>query len=328
MSIKTYSFKNIKEYLLKFSIVCDSNLQDSEVFTNLNSISESDKNDLIFFNDSRYLDLLKNNNAKACLISSDNKDFLPATCEPIIVDDPYLAFTYLTNLFFKQIQSNGIISKFVDLSKKATIETNVQINNFSVLKENVFLDKNVLISENCVIGPNVSIGKNTFIGPNTFISNTKIGNYCIIKSNLSIGGRGFGFATKEKVTFQHFGNVLIGDDVHIGSNTCIDRAAFGSTVIESGSRLDNLIQIAHNVIIGKNAVIAANVGIAGSTTIGDNVIIGGQAGISGHLQIGKDVTIAAKSGVTKNIKDNSVVAGFPAIDIKKWKKNIINFNKL
>ena len=184
MSKKTYSFKNIKEYLLKFSIVCDSNLQDSEVFTNLNSISESNKNDLIFFNDRRYLDLLKINKAKACLISSDNKDFLPPKCEPIIVEDPYLAFTHLTNLFFKQIQSNGIISKFVDLSKKTTIKPNVQINNFSTIKENVFLDKNVVIGENCVIGPNVSIGKNTLIGPNTIIANTKIGNYCIIKSNL------------------------------------------------------------------------------------------------------------------------------------------------
>ena len=124
------------------------------------------------------------------------------------------------------------------------------------------------------------------------------------------------------------GNVVIGKDCHIGANTSIDRAVLESTIIGDNSNLDNLIQIAHNVKIGNNAVIAAQVGIAGSTVIGDFVKIGGQAGISGHLSIGDNVTIAAKSGVTKNIDNGQVVAGFPAIDIKKWKKNIIKMNKL
>ncbi len=123
------------------------------------------------------------------------------------------------------------------------------------------------------------------------------------------------------------GNVVIGKDCYIGANTSVDRAVLESTIIEDNSNLDNLIQIAHNVKIGKHAVIAAQVGIAGSTVIGDFVKIGGQAGISGHLFIGDNVTIAAKSGVTKNIDNGQVVAGFPAIDIKKWKKNIIKINK-
>ena len=123
------------------------------------------------------------------------------------------------------------------------------------------------------------------------------------------------------------GNVVIGKNCYIGANTTIDRAVLESTLISDNSNLDNLIQIAHNVKIGKNAVIAAQVGIAGSSVIGNNVKIGGQAGISGHLSIGNNVTIAAKSGVTKNLRDNQIVAGFPAIDIKKWKKNIIKLNK-
>ena len=162
---------------------------------------------------------------------------------------------------------------------------------------------------------------------NTNFSICKIGNNCNIKSNSVIGGKGFGFEEKNKVPIEHFGDVLIGDNSYIGSNTTIDRAVFDSTKIGSFSHIDNLVQIAHNVELGKHSIIAAQVGIAGSTVIGDNVKIGGQAGISGHLNIGNNVTIAGKSGVTKNLKDNAIVAGFPAIDIKKWKLNIIKFNR-
>ena len=149
---------------------------------------------------------------------------------------------------------------------------------------------------------------------------------CIIKSGARIGGTGFGFEMKTKQKIKHSGNVLIGKNSSIGSNTTIDRAVFDSTSIGAFSNIDNLVQIAHNVIIGDFAVIAAQVGIAGSTQIGNYVKIGGQAGISGHLVIGDNVTIAGKSGVTKNISNNAIIAGFPAKDIKLWKKEIIRNN--
>ena len=161
----------------------------------------------------------------------------------------------------------------------------------------------------------------------TFLS-CIIGSDCYIKSGAIIGGTGFGFEPNDKIKIQHFGNVVIKNNCSIGSNTTIDRAVFNSTIISENSFIDNLVQIAHNVVIGKEAIIAAQTGIAGSTIIGDNVIIGGQAGISGHITIGKNVKIAAKSGVTKNIKDNSTIAGFPAVDIKKWKIRNIKLNKL
>ena len=145
---------------------------------------------------------------------------------------------------------------------------------------------------------------------------------CIIKPGARIGGAGFGFEMKTKRNINHSGNVLIGKNSSIGSNTSIDRAVFDSTSIGEFSNIDNLVQIAHNVNIGDFAVIAAQVGIAGSTKIGNYVTIGGQAGISGHLVIGDNVTIAGKSGVTKNISNNSIIAGFPAKDIKLWKKEI------
>ena len=176
--------------------------------------------------------------------------------------------------------------------------------------------------------PNVIIGENSIIYSNSNLQDCTIGSNCIIKSGAVIGGTGFGFDPKSKIRINHFGNVLIGENCNIGSNTTIDRAVFDSTIISKNSFIDNLVQIAHNVHIGEEAIIASQTGIAGSTSIGDNVIIGGQAGISGHLTIGKNVKIAAKSGVTKNITDNSIVAGFPAVDIKRWKISNIKLNKL
>ena len=172
------------------------------------------------------------------------------------------------------------------------------------------------------------IGAKSVIYSNSNLQDCIIGSDCVIKSGAVIGGTGFGFDPKSKVKINHIGNVLIGDNCNIGSNTTIDRAVFDSTIISKNSFIDNLVQIAHNVTIGEEAIIASQTGIAGSTIIGDNVVIGGQAGISGHLTIGKNVQIAAKSGVTKNLADNSIVAGFPAVDIKKWKISTIRLSKL
>ena len=160
--------------------------------------------------------------------------------------------------------------------------------------------------------------------PNSVVSHAIIGKNCTIQSGSIIGGKGFGFTLKTKVEIKHIGNVVVGNFVDIGSNTTIDRATIDSTVIDDNVRIDNLVQIAHNVYIGQNTIIAGQTGISGSTQIGNNCLIGGQVGIAGHLIIEDNVTIAAKSGVTKNIKKNSIIAGFPAVDIKIWKKNIIN----
>ena len=199
----------------------------------------------------------------------------------------------------------------------------MQINPFCVIHENTEIFENVYIGSNSSIGPNVIINKNVVIHDNVTISNSIIMENCVIKSGARIGGTGFGFEMKTKQKINHTGNVIIGKNSSIGSNTTIDRAVFDSTIIGEFSNIDNLVQIAHNVTIGDFAVIAAQVGIAGSTQIGKNIKIGGQAGISGHLVIGDNVTIAGKSGVTKNIPDNKIVAGFPAKDINLWKKEII-----
>ena len=321
---KTTSFSDIKNSLIKNMLNISSDILDNEIFSNIKTIQNSSNDDLSFFSNIKYLNDLKNTKAKACLIQKKYVEHLPKNCKPIIVEDPYLALAILSNVFFKQNnKSNGIVSDKTIISSKVKLENNIQINPFTCVQHNSEIHKNVYIGSNTNIGPNVKIKKNTIIHDNVSISNAIIMENCEIKSGARIGGSGFGFEMNTKKKILHNGNVIINKNSTIGSNTTIDRAVFDSTIIGEFSNIDNLVQIAHNVIIGNYAVIAAQVGIAGSTIIGNYVKIGGQAGVSGHLIIGDNVTIAAKSGVTKNISDNKIVAGFPAKDIKLWKKELI-----
>ena len=204
-----------------------------------------------------------------------------------------------------------------------------QINNSYISKFSK-IDPSSKIGKNCIIGRGVIIGKNCIIKNNVTIKNSILGNNIIISDNSVIGSSGFGFDLKNMGAtnlIPQIGLVLIKDNVFIGSNCTIDRGKIDHTIIGENSMLDNLIHIAHNVVLGKNSCIAAQTGISGSVSFGDNVIIGGQSGFAGHIKIGKNVIVAAKSGVTKDIKDNSIIAGFPAIDIKEWKKQIINLKK-
>ena len=322
--MKKIKYIEIKEILEKNSFEVTSKLSEKEIFHGLKTILNSSENDLSFFSNIRYLNDLKKIKAKACLIEEKFLSFLPKNCYPIIVKDPYLALALVSNLFSDDnIQSNGNISSKTSIDSNSKIEKNVQINSYTTISHATIIKEGTYIGSNSSIGPNVIINKNVIIHDNVSISNSIIMENCIIKSGARIGGTGFGFEMKTKQKINHSGNVVIGKNSSIGSNTTIDRAVFDSTSVGEFSNIDNLVQIAHNVNIGNFAVIAAQVGIAGSTKIGNYVTIGGQAGISGHLVIGDKVTIAGKSGVTKNISNNAIIAGFPAKDIKLWKKEII-----
>ncbi len=326
-NLNNISIKILINYFDNNNLNCNYENFDEINFESLKSITKAKKNDLTFFTDKSLIQNLKKTKAKACLITKKNSKFVPKHTLPIIVEDPYRAFALASNLFCSIETSNGIISNNSSIDKNSRIDDNVQVDPFVVIENNCHIHSNVIIESGCSIGPNVIILENTIIKSNTTIENSNIGSNCIIKSGAVIGGAGFGFDPISKTRIQHQGNVIIKNNCNIGSNTTIDRAVFDSTIINENSFIDNLVQIAHNVILGKGAIVAAQTGIAGSTIIGENVIIGGQAGISGHLIIGDNVKIAAKSGVTKNLKSNSVVAGFPAIDIKKWKLANINFYK-
>ena len=326
--MRKIKFSQIKSILQSNKIDVQSNIDFDSIFFDIQPLSEATINDLSFFTNPKYLSDLKSCKAKACIISEKFRNYLPSNCKPIIVDDPYLVLAYLIELFHDEtIKSNGLISINANIDKSAKIHKNVQINPYASIKKHTEIHENVIIDSNSQIGPNVTIGKNCIIHCNVSIANCIIKDNCEIKPGAKIGYAGFGFEEKTKKKIIHIGNVIIENNCTIGSNTTIDRAVFENTKIGKYSQIDNLVHIAHNVSIGKHAIIAAQVGIAGSTYIGDFVKIGGQAGVSGHLIIGNNVTIAAKSGVTKNINDNKVVAGFPAKDIKEWKRDIIQAKK-
>ena len=321
-------YLEIKRKLKVNLIDIQSDLDDNTCFYDLKSIQNAGEDDLSFFSNIKYIDNLKSCKAKACIIKNEFVKYLPKKCIPIIVEDPYLSFAYLTELLNEnKIISNGVISKNVYIGKNTIINKNIQIDAFSYIDDETEICDNVIIGSNSKIGPNVFIDKGCNIGDNVSISNTIIKKNCEIKSGARIGSSGFGFEEKTKKRINHIGNVIIEKNSTIGANTTIDRSVFESTIIGEFSQIDNLVQIAHNVVIGKHAIIAAQVGIAGSTIIGDFVKIGGQSGISGHLKIGNNVTIAGKSGVTKSINDNKVVAGFPAKDINIWKREIIKLSR-
>ncbi len=326
--MKKIKYSQIVIKLQSNQINVKSDIEDNSIFENIKPLLEAKFNDLSFFSNQKYINDLKSCKAKACIISKNFSYLLPPNCHPIIVDDPYLALANLIELFNNEnIKSNGIISENANIDKNSVIHNNVQINNSANIKTNTEIFDNVIIGSNSNIGPNVVIGKNCIIHSNVSISNSIIKDNCEIKPGAIIGYAGFGFEEKTKKKIIHIGNVIIENNCTIGSNTTIDRAVFENTKIGEYSQIDNLVQIAHNVSIGKHAIIAAQVGIAGSTNIGDFVKIGGQAGVSGHLLIGNNVTIAARSGVTKNIDDNKVVAGFPAKDIKEWKRDVIRASR-
>lgn len=280
--------------------------------TGLNGLKEAQPGDLSFFADPRYESLLEETKAAAILASSDfEENGIPV----IQVKDPYFAFSKLLKDYEREvlvhptgIHPSAVIAESAKIGPGATIDANVRI------------EENCEIGENCVLYAGVYVGRDSKIGPNTVIyPNTTIrerctvGARCIVHSNVAIGSDGFGFSLVNGVRAKipQVGTVVIGDDVEIGSNSAIDRSTTGRTVIGSGTKIDNLVQIGHNVIIGEHCTISGSTGISGSAKIGNHVMIGGQAGIGGHLEIGDNSMIAGRAGINKSVPPGSIIAGFP-----------------
>lgn len=283
-------------------------------------IEEAVAGQLAFLANPKYEDYLYSTGASVIIIneSLELKQAVEATL--IRVPDAYSAFATLLQAY-EQIMEQKMIGvqepSFV--SKSAKLSENVFIGAFSYIGENVKLGKNVKIHPHCYLGNNVVIGDNCVLNPGVKIyHNCVLGNKVIIHAGTVLGGDGFGFAPQSDGSYKkvpQIGNVIIEDEVEIGSNCTIDRATMGSTIIRKGAKLDNLIQVAHNVEIGNYTVIAAQTGVSGSTKIGNQVMIGGQAGIVGHITIADGSRINAQSGVSKSLKaPNSVVTGSPAFD--------------
>ena len=246
--------------------------------------------------------------------------------------DAYQSFSKLLEYYNQvKLMKSGIEQPSV-ISENVIYGEHLYLGSFSFIGKNVTIGHNVKIYPNCFIGDNVIIGDNCiFYAGVKVYSETEIGNNCNFHSGCVIGSDGFGFAPTENGTFSkipQIGNVIIEDNVEIGANSTIDRATLGTTFIRSGVKLDNHIQVAHNVEIGENTVIAAQTGIAGSTKIGNNCFIGGQVGIAGHITIGNNVRIQAQSGVGKNINDGEVIQGSPSFGYSDYSKSYVHFKNL
>jgi UDP-3-O-[3-hydroxymyristoyl] glucosamine N-acyltransferase len=281
----------------------------------------NDKN-IVFFDDAKLVESLKKTNAKVALIKQEFERYVPENCVGLVCDDPHLCFAILSKYFAREPFDFRESAKIAPDSK---IGANVQIGSNSVVESGTCIYPNV------VIGSSVHVGKNSIIYPNVTIYNdTKIGANCIIQAGVVVGSDGFGYAhTKqgEHVKIYHNGNVVIEDDVEIGSNTTIDRAVFGSTIIKSGTKIDNLIQIGHNCELGENCIMVSQSGLSGSTKLGRNVIMGGQSATAGHLSIGDFAMIAGRGGVTKSIKGGKTYGGFPLMLQKEWLKKQARITK-
>ncbi|NJX15135.1 UDP-3-O-(3-hydroxymyristoyl)glucosamine N-acyltransferase [Tamlana crocina] len=264
-----------------------------------------------------------------------NKTFRPEdslTTTLIKVDDAYLAFSKILE-YYNSVKLNKVgIEQPCFISNSSKYSDNVYIGAFSYIGENVVMGDNVKIFPNTYIGDNSVLDDNTIVFAGAKIySETIIGKNCVINAGAVIGADGFGFAPNEDGSYSKIpqtGNVIIEDFVDVGAATTIDRATFGSTIIRAGVKLDNQIQIGHNVEIGKNTVIAAQTGIAGSSKIGKNCQIGGQVGIVGHITIGDNVRIQAQSGIGRNVKDNEMLQGSPAIKLSDYNKSYVHFKNL
>ena len=298
----------------------------------LSKIEEGEPGSLSFLANPKYTPYIYTTRASIVIVSKDFSPDQAIHTTLIRVEDAYTAFARLLELYNHIKNEKKGISSLSFVAKSAVIGKDAYIGEFAYVGENVVVGDNTKIFPHVFLGDNVKVGSNSTLFAGVIIySENIIGSDCTIHGGVVIGADGFGFAPQQDKNYKkiaQIGNVIIEDNVEIGSNTTIDRATLGSTIIRRGVKLDNLIQVGHNVEIGENTVIASQTGISGSTKIGRNCMIAGQVGLVGHLSIGDDVKIGAQSGVSGNLKDGSIFMGSPAIDITIHRRALVHFKNL
>lgn len=287
----------------------------------VSGLDNAKKGDLVFYSHKKYRPFFENTQASAAIVPLEEK----STHIPIIqAQDPHAAFIQAVKLFISPYRPEPGIHTLAQVSPSATIGDNVSIGAYVVVGDNVEIKDNTVIFPHVTIYPRVEIGKDCIVHSQVSLrEDVSIGNRVILHNGVVIGSDGYGYIkskNKQHIKIPQIGTVVIEDDVEIGANSTVDRAALGKTIIKKGTKIDNLVQIGHNVEIGENNIIIAQVGIGGSSKTGDNVLLAGQAGIPDHIEIGDDVIVAAKTGVTKNIPTGAMISGSPHLDIQVWRK--------
>lgn len=326
------------EFMAQFTVKRIAKLIDATIEGNedlpiemLQKIEEASSKGLTFMANEAYESYIYNSKAAAIVVSTSFQPKQPVSVTLLRVKDPYSAFATLLEVFQNKVNDLPERESPQVIHPSASIGEDTRIGAFAYVAEGAVIGKHCVIHPHVYIGSNAKIGDNCILFPGVKIGHDcVVGNRCTIHQNAVIGSDGFGFAPSESgySKVAQTGNVVLEDDVDVGAQTTIDRATLGSTKIDKGVKLDNLIQIAHNVHIGEHTVMAAQCGVAGSTKIGSFCMFGGQVGIAGHLTIGNKVKVAAQTGISRSIKDEEVIMGSPAINAREYNRAYVIFKQL
>ncbi|MFW6123911.1 MAG: UDP-3-O-(3-hydroxymyristoyl)glucosamine N-acyltransferase [Acidobacteriota bacterium] len=322
--IPPLTVKKIAKYLN-----CPFDGNGETIIKGVSSLEKAEKGDLVFLSQKKYLKSLQNTKASAAIIP------ITEQFEPLAViksENPHLSFIKVINLLQRPQLPKPGIHPSASVSPSAKIGNHVSIGAFAFIGDHAEIGDRTIIFPHVAIYPDVKIGKDCIIHSNVSIRcRTEIRNKVILHNGVCLGSDGFGYVKKKDGSYAkipQIGKLIIKDNVEIGANTAIDRAALDSTVIHQGVKIDNLVQIGHNVHIGKNSIIAGQAGISGSVKVGKNVIMGGQVGIADHIEIGDNAIIAAKTGVSGHVQPDSIIAGYPHRDISTWRKIWASLSRL
>lgn len=333
--IDTNFYQNNGPFTLQqISEICEAELSDKNKalaeIKDIGTMGLAGQDEICFFYDKKAKEKAAEIKATACVVTQDLAPFVPETVIKLIAANPKVAFLKLISAFYREKLPKPNIASTAKIHPSAIIGENAYIGDNVVIGEKVKIGANCFIETGAVIGDGCQIGNNCRIGVNASVSYTVMGNDCYIYTGARIGQDGFGF---QMINGQHkripqVGRVIIGNDVEIGANSCIDRGALDDTVIGDGCRVDNLVQIAHNDKLGKGCVIVAQTGIAGSCTFGDYVVCGGQTGFADHLKVGSGAQIGAQSGLIRDVEPGSIMMGYPAMPIKDFMRQVSYLQKL
>jgi len=297
----------------------------------LNTLVDAREDEISFLANTRYkADILKTL-AAAVLVAEGSEHILGARCGLLFVKDPYLAFAKLQSIFHPQVKSQGERHSSACIDSSAVLADDVDVGACSVIEAGVVIAEGTRITAGCYLGKGVQLGKDCLLHAGAKVMDgCKLGDRVILQAGVVIGSDGFGYAWtgQEHFKIPQVGRVVLHNDVEIGANTCIDRGAIGDTIVHQGVKLDNLIQIGHNVEVGALSIMASQVGISGSTKVGRGCQIGGQVGTAGHLTIGDGCQLAARTGVTSDLEAGGIYAGMPAIPHRTWLKSAALFARL